>query len=160
MALSFLLLMVHLLMGGCFGFFLQRLSIIYISYISQGQILHRTCVCMKSCLFEGLIQGYKEATFLVLQILHLEPSPKSTLQALPPPQIKKNNKQYWLSSFRAQIINPAGENLGRALSGGKRRYPSVSFSTKLMLVPNFSAKAHLVHVCWAQHIHYGDPKEA
>lgn len=54
-------------------------SLIYTWYIRQGVILHRTSVCMKSCLFEGLIQGYKEATFLVLQVLHLEPtSPKGT----------------------------------------------------------------------------------
>lgn len=30
---------------------------------------------------------------------------------------------------------------------------------KTDLVADFSAKAHLVHVCWAQHIQCGDPKE-
>lgn len=74
---------------------------------------------MKSCLSEGLIQSHKEATFLVFQIPHLEPSPKSTSQALPPHQKTPPDKQYWLSSFRAQIINPAGEVLSRALSSGK-----------------------------------------
>lgn len=77
-----------------------------------------------SCLFEGLIQGSKEAAFHVLLILHLETLPKSTSQALSPHQIiiiikkTQTSKQHWLSSFRAQIIPPADEILSGAGKGG------------------------------------------
>lgn len=60
-------------------------------------------------------------------ILHPKPTlPKSTSQALPPLQIKP--KQYWLSSFWAQVINPASEILSRALSGGKEMSLSLLLS--------------------------------
>lgn len=134
-------------------FFLEPLSVIYALYIGQGQILH---MCMKSHLSEGLrLPG--ECLFCTPD-LQLEPSPESTSQALPSPQ--RNNKQCWLSSFWAQIINPSGVSLSKALSGGKGGCPLVFLSTKLMLVADFSAKAHLVHVCWAQHIRCGNSKEA
>lgn len=50
--------------------------------------------------------------------------------------------------------------LSRALSGGKGSCPSVSFSTKLVLVADFSTKTHLVHVFWVERIACGHPKEA
>lgn len=116
----------------------------------------RSSTCAWSHLFEGLrLQG---------ECLFCTPDPSiqtftlSTSQALPFPQ--RNNKQCWLSSFWAQIINPSGVNLSRALNGGKGGCTSVFLSTKLMLVADFSAQAHLVHLCWAQHIQCGNSKEA
>lgn len=43
-----------LVLGDCFGLFPWAIKVIYVLYISQGQILH---MCMKSHLFEGLTQA-------------------------------------------------------------------------------------------------------
>lgn len=103
-----------LMLGDYFGLFPWAIKVIYVLYLSQGQILP---MCMQSRLFEGITQATRRIPVLYSRSFNLNLHPK-----IPPKFFllsKKKNRQCWLSSFRSQIINPSGVSLSRAFSGGK-----------------------------------------